>query len=71
MHFLSTCVFIYSAYVRGYTDISLYSIYLYICMDNGTFYSELFYKHRPVPLAIEISMQLKQLFAQSGEVGGL
>lgn len=40
-------------------------------MDNGTFYSELFYKQRPVPLTIEISMQLKLLFAQSDEVGGL
>lgn len=32
-------------------------------MDNGTFYSELFYNHRPAPLAIEISLRLKLLFA--------
>lgn len=62
---------IYSAYVCVYTHISLYSMYLYICMDNSTFFSELFYKHRPIPLAVEIPMQLKLLFAQSNEVGGL
>lgn len=40
-------------------------------MNNGTFYRELFYKHKRIPLTTEISMQLKLLFAQSDEEGGL
>lgn len=67
---MCVCLSVYTAPVHVYTGIYPYTAYIYIFAWTPLFKVNS-YKHRPGALAIEISMQLKSLFAQSDEGGGL
>lgn len=68
--YVCVCLSVYTESVCVYTGIYPYKAFIYIfawmllLKVNS-------YKHRPVALDIEISMQPKSLFGQSDEGGGL
>lgn len=67
---MCVCLSVYTESVYVYTGIYPYKACIYIFAWT-LFLKANSSKHRPVALAIEISVQLKLLFAQSDEGGGL
>lgn len=67
---MCVCLSVYTEFMCVYTGIYPYKAYIYIFAWTLLFKVNS-YKHRPAALAREISMQLKSLFVQSYEGGGL
>lgn len=67
---MCVCLSVYTESVYVYTGIYPHKAYIYIFAWTLLLKVNS-YKHRPVALAIEISMQPTSLFGQSDEGGGL